>query len=163
MSAEEMLARHLEGKFFLIDGTDKNEDMRRAAEYRGSERAARVEARRQLMAREAARKKLTLERLAHGTATPAFVVAAVAYAHAVPIETIVGPSRERKVVAARQHAFHVMKEKLDLGYSEIGRYMGRDHSTVMHGCGSWHYAAKRHQGQVDVVLDLLGYKVEAAA
>jgi chromosomal replication initiation ATPase DnaA len=163
MSIEDDLARHLEGKFFLLDGTDKNEDMRLAAEFKTSERAARVDDRRRTMAREAARQKLALDRLKAGEANAPLVVAAVAYAHAVPVEAICGPSRERVVVAARQHAFTVLRDRLNMSFPEIGRYMGRDHSTCVHGVSTWRDLARRYPAQVEVVLDLLAMKQEVAA
>lgn len=56
----------------------------------------------------------------------------VATRHGVEVQDIVGRSRARRLVAARQEAFYLMKEH---GYSlsQIGRFCNRDHTTVMHG------------------------------
>lgn len=56
----------------------------------------------------------------------------VATRHGVEVQDIVGRSRAKRLVAARQEAFYLMKEH---GYSmsQIGRFCNRDHTTVMHG------------------------------
>jgi chromosomal replication initiation ATPase DnaA len=163
MMTEQEIAQALEGKFFLVDGTDKNEDARLAAAFRTSERAARIDKRRQQMVREAARQKLTRERVKAGHVTPAIVVAAVAYAHGVPVEDICSSSREQPVVAARKHAYTVMRRRLKKSLPAIGRYMGRDHATVSHGISSWDVHSTRYATEVEVVLDLLGFRDEVAA
>lgn len=48
---------------------------------------------------------------------------------------IVGPSRIRPLVQARQVAMYVTRDLTQLSYPEIGRAFGdRDHTTVMHAC-----------------------------
>ena len=44
-----------------------------------------------------------------------------------------GPGQGRRLVNARQLTMYVLHEGLGLSYSEIGRALGRDHSTVSHG------------------------------
>lgn len=49
----------------------------------------------------------------------------------VPSSAILGKSRERDIVQARQVVAWVACHE-GLGYSEVGRQLGRDHTTVMH-------------------------------
>ena len=51
----------------------------------------------------------------------------------IPVEQIIGGSRRRNLVDARQIAMYVTRNKTDLSYPEIGRAFGdRDHTTVIH-------------------------------
>jgi chromosomal replication initiator protein len=52
---------------------------------------------------------------------------------AIPLDVLLGPSRERWVVEARQGLMWVLRNRLGLSFPEIGRAMKRDHSTVVHG------------------------------
>ncbi len=48
---------------------------------------------------------------------------------------LIGPSRKRPLVEARQVAMYVTRDLTDLSYPDIGRAFGdRDHTTVMHAC-----------------------------
>lgn len=50
-----------------------------------------------------------------------------------PIEQMIGGSRRRPLVEARQIAMYVTRSMTDLSFPEIGRVYGnRDHTTVMH-------------------------------
>jgi chromosomal replication initiator protein len=52
----------------------------------------------------------------------------------LPAETLVGKKRDKAVAFARQVAMYLMREEMDINWSEIGRSMGgRDHSTILHG------------------------------
>ncbi len=51
------------------------------------------------------------------------------------IEELVGKSRRRPLVSARQMAMYVARELTDLSFPLIAReFGGRDHTTVMHAC-----------------------------
>ena len=51
----------------------------------------------------------------------------------IPLEQIIGGSRRRNLVDARQIAMYVTRNMTDLSYPEIGRAFGdRDHTTVIH-------------------------------
>ena len=60
------------------------------------------------------------------------IVAMAAFIHKVPEREIMGASRFRHVVEARQW---VMMEARDAGltFIEIARFIGRDHTTILHG------------------------------
>lgn len=49
---------------------------------------------------------------------------------------IVGDSRKKNVVFARQISIYLMENTLSLSRSEIGRIVNRDHSTVKHSIDS---------------------------
>lgn len=61
------------------------------------------------------------------------VMISIANKHGVSIKEMTGKSRLKKIVAARQEACFVMREKLNMSYPQIGmRLGGRDHTTAMH-------------------------------
>ena len=62
-----------------------------------------------------------------------FIQAAVAWEFGIPLDKMLGPSRESQVVLARQTAMWFVRERLKLSYAEIGRAFGeRDHTTAIH-------------------------------
>lgn len=72
--------------------------------------------------------------------TLAEIVAEVAALHGVTVEELMSPSRETRLVLARWEAMWRMSQvywghKSLPRYSsqQIGRFFGRDHSTVLHG------------------------------
>ena len=51
----------------------------------------------------------------------------------IPLDQIIGGSRRRNLVDARQIAMYITRNMTDLSYPEIGRAFGdRDHTTVIH-------------------------------
>ena len=51
------------------------------------------------------------------------------------VEQIIGGSRRRPLVDARQVAMYVTRNMTDLSFPDIGKEFGaRDHTTVMHAC-----------------------------
>ena len=62
------------------------------------------------------------------------IIAAVAAAFGIAPEQLLGSSRTRHVVDARQVAMYVLREVRGLSYPATGAALGgRDHTTVMHG------------------------------
>lgn len=59
------------------------------------------------------------------------IMAEVARAHSLTIQELKGRSRSRTHILARRQSMRLLKEKLGLSISEIGRLHGRDHSTVI--------------------------------
>lgn len=47
---------------------------------------------------------------------------------------IVGPSRKAPLTKTRQAVMYVLRERIDWTLPHLGRYFGRDHSTVLHAC-----------------------------
>lgn len=50
----------------------------------------------------------------------------------VDFDVVMGASREQNATWARQAAYHAL-HLVGLSSSQIGRLLGRDHSTVLHG------------------------------
>ena len=49
---------------------------------------------------------------------------------------LLSQSRKKEIVYARQITWYILKEKYDLTFKKIGLlFGGKDHSTIMHGCG----------------------------
>lgn len=60
------------------------------------------------------------------------IVAAVARMHEVTLMDILSTKRQRKIVNARHLAIFACSQLTAKNYSEIGRFFGRDHTTVMY-------------------------------
>lgn len=66
--------------------------------------------------------------------SPGRVFRAVARHHDVPVETLLGPARQRTVAAARSLAMYLARRLTGLSFHAIGSACGgRDHTTVLHG------------------------------
>ncbi|MBV7408189.1 helix-turn-helix domain-containing protein [Maritimibacter sp. DP1N21-5] len=68
-----------------------------------------------------------------GMVTAADVVAVVARRHGLSPAAILGPNRCRPLVLARQEAMYLLRHVLDWSYPRVGRFVRRDHTSVMHG------------------------------
>lgn len=67
----------------------------------------------------------------------ATVLAAVAERFALPVDALLGKSRERQTAWARQVAMYLIREETGASLFQIGDKLGgRDHTTVMHGCAA---------------------------
>src|SRR5213080_1309975 len=65
--------------------------------------------------------------------TAATIMAATASYFAISIDDLIGSSRSRVLVSARQMAMYLCRELTDLSLPKIGQqFGGRDHTTVMH-------------------------------
>lgn len=58
---------------------------------------------------------------------------------------ILGPARHKRLAMARQTAYWLARRLAQHSYSDIGRHMGRDHSTVMHGVSQIAYRRQRDE------------------
>jgi chromosomal replication initiator protein len=59
------------------------------------------------------------------------VLTAVSRQLGISRDSLTGPRRDKKTAIARQIAMYLLREDLNLSFSEIGRLLGnRDHSTV---------------------------------
>ena len=56
----------------------------------------------------------------------------IASEHGVTPVEVLGRDRSRSVARARAHFVHVLRSSSSLSYPEIGKLIGRDHSTAMH-------------------------------
>lgn len=70
-----------------------------------------------------------------GSAACRRVVALVGASAGVGVSDILAPTRSRAAVAAaRQLAMYLCHTLLSLSMTEVGRYFGRDRTTVAHAC-----------------------------
>ncbi|HET9109441.1 MAG TPA: chromosomal replication initiator protein DnaA, partial [Ktedonobacterales bacterium] len=77
------------------------------------------------------------ERRANRPIDASAVLAAVAERFSVPVDALLGKSRERQTAWARQVAMYLMREETSASLFQIGEQLGgRDHTTVMHGCAA---------------------------
>jgi hypothetical protein len=65
----------------------------------------------------------------------------VSFVHGVSRDDILGDRRFKPIAHARQHAMWLLSD-WGYGLAEIGRKLGRDHSTVFHGVAA-HEARRR--------------------
>lgn len=67
--------------------------------------------------------------------TPDLILSETSEMFGWPIEELVGKSRRRPLVNARQTCMYVFRELTDYSYPKIAEvFGGRDHTTVMHAC-----------------------------
>lgn len=65
------------------------------------------------------------------------VIARVAASYGVTVEEIMGKSRNRPIVWARQEAYYAVKVATGAAYTRVGKIFGRDHSTIMFGVDAY--------------------------
>lgn len=66
--------------------------------------------------------------------SPPQILAGIAAFFQTPIVDLTGPRRTKDIVTARHVAMYLLREELQLPFSQIGQLLGgRDHSTVLHG------------------------------
>lgn len=62
------------------------------------------------------------------------IVEAVAFYYHLPPSAIYDLGRTPRPSRARQVAMFLIRSKLKLSYPRIGKFMGRDHTSVLHSC-----------------------------
>jgi len=68
--------------------------------------------------------------------SPETVVETVAASFGIPTERLLGRDRSRQIALPRQVAMYLLREDANLSLPQIGLVLGgRDHTTVMYGCG----------------------------
>jgi chromosomal replication initiator protein len=66
--------------------------------------------------------------------SPADVIETVCRYYKVDARALRGKARDKEVVRPRQVAMYLMRQKTQASLVDVGRELGRDHSTVLHGC-----------------------------
>lgn len=136
MNAEMHMAQQLEGKFFLINGKDRN-----AAAQRMEQSDEQVRRIARKIANDKARQALAAMKEKSKANTRQYqmplILLAVAVAHGVTVDDIKGASRANDIMAARKHACALIRRLTGATVAVIGSFIGRDHSTVSHSIGSW--------------------------
>jgi chromosomal replication initiation ATPase DnaA len=86
------------------------------------------------------------------------IIQRMAEGYGLTYDHVTGSSRQKHITFARSHVYATL---IECGFSsvEIGRFMGRDHTTVLHGAAQHNERIgeikKRAEDQLRVV-DLLG-------
>ncbi|MFP3905917.1 MAG: chromosomal replication initiator protein DnaA [Acidimicrobiales bacterium] len=88
--------------------------------------------------------------------TPQLILDATADMFGYPIDEIIGKSRRRPLVTARQVAMYVFRELTDLSFPAIAReFGGRDHTTVIHAVDKISVLMKERRQIYDQVTELM--------
>jgi chromosomal replication initiator protein len=88
--------------------------------------------------------------------TPQLILDATSKMFGYPIEEIIGKSRRRPLVTARQIAMYVFRELTDLSFPAIAReFGGRDHTTVIHAVEKISALMKERRQIYDQVTELM--------
>jgi len=88
--------------------------------------------------------------------TPAAILAATSTMFGHAVDDLVGKSRSRPLVQARQVAMYVFREMTDYSYPAIGKVFGnRDHTTVMHAVEKITDLMHERRGIYNQVTDLM--------
>ena len=88
-------------------------------------------------------------------ATPVEVISAVSSYFSVNKRDLLGKSRARIVAHPRQVLMYLLRIELNLPLQEVGRVIGRDHTTVMHAVEK---ITQMASSNVDTRQDILGIK-----
>ena len=79
------------------------------------------------------------------------IIDAVCAVYELPRATVLSKSRGLRIYEARATIFTMVRKRLGWSYPEIGRYFGRDHSTIMHGEHQADEWQRRHKAYRDRV------------
>ncbi len=75
--------------------------------------------------------------------------------YSIDKKDVIGPRRNKEYVRPRQILMYLLKNELRLSYPNIGRYLGgRDHTTVMHGCGKIEKELKKNEDLFSEIKNL---------
>lgn len=152
---EAAIAAELEGKFFDIEGIDLNAERRSFAAQREERKALQKK-----QARLRAIAEIAIKRafeVSNGSITAEAIIFAVASAHHVEVAEIIGCSRKRHIIRARQHACALMRKLTGKPSPKIAHAVGlRDHSTVIHAVKTWHLHDKNYVKEDAAARKMLG-------
>jgi len=88
--------------------------------------------------------------------SPQAIIETTAASYGFSVDALVGPSRTRPLVTARQVAMYLTRELTDYSYPAIGRVFGkRDHTTVIHAVEKISTQMKERRVIYDQVTELM--------
>ena len=76
------------------------------------------------------------------------VIREVSKFYNIPIDVVFQKTRKQKFVSARQIVMYLLREDLNLSYSEIGNKIKRDHTTVIHSCDKIKKTLEESSGRI---------------
>lgn len=147
-SAEEQLAKALEGQFFHYIGKDKQvrerDQMMLDPEYVPTRKAPRKKKPSEPPKPLCDQSATDFNRLReiHQKVYPAGkysfqrILDICCAVYCVWPENVIGPSRSTHLVQARRQVVRVLREKRGMSFVEIGKRLNRDHSTILHAFNS---------------------------
>lgn len=91
----------------------------------------------------------------HPKASASDVVTAITKHYSVKKRDLLGSSRARVIAIPRQILMYLLRTELNLPFQEVGRVVGRDHTTVMHAVDKITHLAS---SDVQIRQDILGIK-----
>ncbi len=95
--------------------------------------------------------------------TPKLILDVTAEMFGFDIAELIGPSRRRPLVTARQIGMYVFRQLTDYSYPKIAEeFGGRDHTTVMHACEKIKGQMSEKQAVFDQVNELIARIKHAA-
>ena len=85
---------------------------------------------------------------------PNYIFHVVCEQYGVPREILLGKSRLRVYSRPRQMAMYLLRHLTRKSYPDIGRVMGKDHTTVLHGVRAVDRRASKDNAAAAVIVDL---------
>lgn len=83
------------------------------------------------------------------------IVSAVSAEYGISESDIASKRKTAPVVFARQVAMYIAKELTELSYDKIGKFFGRDHSTVLYNVEKIERHLKQHLYEKDIVDEII--------
>ncbi|MDI6717679.1 MAG: chromosomal replication initiator protein DnaA [Patescibacteria group bacterium] len=85
--------------------------------------------------------------------TPNQIIQIVANFYEISEKDLIDHSRRKEVIEPRQISMFLLKDLLNMSYSDIGFKLGkRDHTTVIHACEKISFKLTTNQGLVDKII-----------
>jgi chromosomal replication initiator protein len=95
--------------------------------------------------------------------TPALILQVTSDMFGHELSELIGPSRRRPLVTARQIGMYVFRQLTDYSYPKIAEeFGGRDHTTVIHACEKIKRQMSEKQPVFDQVNELIARIKQAA-
>lgn len=87
--------------------------------------------------------------------TPQLILEEVSTYSGIPTDKIIGASKSKDIVMARQIMIYLITEMTDLSLPAIGRFIGRDHTTALYGRDKIAAKIKADQNLANTITDLM--------
>ena len=80
----------------------------------------------------------------------AWILVETASRHGFTTQDMRGPRRTSKLVVARHECIYRIRSELGMSMSAIGRFMNRDHATILYACRNYEPAPTQEACEVSV-------------
>jgi hypothetical protein len=85
----------------------------------------------------------------------AIILSTIAYAFGFTTEAMVGPQRRQEVVAARVFYCAILHDQLGFSWTQIGRTLNRDHTTIIHAYNRLAWYRERYSLEWDTIVETM--------